>query len=371
MRIALDYRPALRARTGVGSWAFHLARALAARGDVDLTLFSSSWKDRPHPDDLARLGGARVVDRRWPVRVLNFSWHRLEWPSIERLAGLDFDIAHSLHPLLMPARRAAQVVTIHDLDFLENPGRAEAEMRRDYPRLVREHAHRAAHVIAVSHYTARQIERHLDLPASRVSVCYPGGPEWMGLAGQPAHRSPEHILFVGTLERRKNIGTLLDAYAALVGRRPESPPLVLAGRARAEAAVWLEQIARRPLAGRVRYLGYVSEEERQRLFETAALFVFPSLEEGFGLPVVEAMAAGVPVIVSNRGALPEVVAEAGLVVEAEDADALSSAMERMLADAALQAAMVAQGLRRAAGFRWDETAVSVLAAYQRARERCT
>jgi glycosyltransferase involved in cell wall biosynthesis len=371
VRIAIDYRPALRTRTGVGYWVFHLARALLAHGRLDLTLFTSSWKDRPLPDDVSRLEGARIVDRRLPVRVLNLLWHRVEWPSIERLAGEPFDVAYSPHPLLMPARRAAQVVTIHDLDFLTNPERAGAEIRRDYPRLVRDHAWRAAHVIVISHYTARQVERHLGLPPERMTVCYPGVPDWVSREGQPIHRTAEHVLFVGTLERRKNIGTLLDAYAALVARRPEAPPLVLAGRARPEAAPWLERIARPPLAGRVRCLGYVSEEHRRHLFETAALFVMPSLEEGFGLPVVEAMGAGVPVVVSNRGALPEVVEQAGLVVEAEDAQALSGAMERMLADEAFRSAAVAQGLRRAARFRWDDTARSVLTAYERALGRCT
>jgi glycosyltransferase involved in cell wall biosynthesis len=371
VRIAIDYRPALRARTGVGYWVFHLAQALIAHGGLDLTLFTSSWKDRPLPDDVSRLAGARFVDRRLPVRLLNYLWHRLEWPPIEQLAGQGFEIAHSPHPLLMPARRAAQVVMIHDLDFLTSPERAEAEVRRDYPRLVRDHARRAAQVIVVSHYTARQVERHLDVPAERMTVCYPGMPDWVSRDGQPIHRAAEHVLFVGTLERRKNIGTLLDAYADLVGRQPATLPLVLAGRARPEAAAWLEQIARPPLAGRVRYLGYVSEEERRRLFETAALLVLPSLDEGFGLPVLEAMGAGVPVVVSNRGALPEVVEQAGLVVEAEDAEALSGAMERMLGDEALRSASVALGLRRAARFRWDETARSVLTAYERALGRCT
>jgi glycosyltransferase involved in cell wall biosynthesis len=110
----------------------------------------------------------------------------------------------------------------------------------------------------------------------------------------------------------------------------------------------------------------VSEEQRRHLFETAALFVLPSLDEGFGLPVVEAMGAGVPVVVSNRGALPEVVEDAGLVVDADDVDALSRAMERLLSDEALRAAAVARGLRRAERFQWAETARSVLAAYERA-----
>ena len=139
MHILLDYRPALRDRTGVGEYAHELARALAATaapGDR-LTLFTSSWSDRADRG-LRDWPSTIVVDRRVPVRVLNWAWHRLGWPPIELLAG-DIDMAQSLHPLMLPARRAKRVVTIHDLDFLTHPERTSAEIRRDYPALVRHH----------------------------------------------------------------------------------------------------------------------------------------------------------------------------------------------------------------------------------------
>lgn len=380
MRIVVDFRSALRARTGVGQTVFHLVRALAERGalaheldgsaggaaPLDITIFTSSWKDRPTAADLAQLSGVRVADRRLPVRALNFLWHRLGWPPIELLTGRRFDVAYSPHPLLMPARNAAQVVMIHDLDFLAHPERTAAEIRRDYPKLVREHAHGAAHVIVPSHYTARQVETELGLSADRISVCYPGTPDWAPSDEEPRDRRRQHVLFVGTLEERKNIGTLLAAYADLLRRRPDLPPLVLAGGARPEASCWLESIERPPLAGKVRHLGYVSDERRRELFESAALFVLPSREEGFGMPALEAMAAGVPVVVSNRGALPEVVGDAGLIVEADDREALEGAMERMLTDEAFAAASAGKGIQRARRFRWANTASCVLEAFERA-----
>ncbi len=356
---------------------FHLVRALAERGvqakGLDITLFTSSWKDRPSAADLEQLPGVRVIDRRVPVRTLNYLWHRLEWPPVELLAGRRFDIAYSPHPLLLPSRSAAQVVMIHDLDFLAHPERTSAEIRRDYPKLVREHAHRAAHVIVPSHYTARQVETELGLDIERMTVCYPGPPDgWLAdseTGDRPrADRPRRHVLFLGTLEERKNVGTLLEAYADLAGRHPDVPPLVLAGRSGPEARPWLESIERPPLAGRVRYAGYVPDEQRRELFETAALFVLPSREEGFGMPALEAMAAGVPVVVSNRGALPEVVDDAGLVVEPEDTEALAGAMERMLTDEAFAAASAAKGIQRARRFRWANTASCVIEAFERALE---
>ena len=132
VRILVDYRPALRQRTGVGEYIHQLVRAYtAAHADEEVLLFTSSWKDRP-ASTVAADTGARVVDRRIPVRILNYLWHRREWPPAEMLAG-PVDVAHSAHPLLLPARRAAQVVTIHDLFFLsERSEDATAEIRRDY-----------------------------------------------------------------------------------------------------------------------------------------------------------------------------------------------------------------------------------------------
>jgi hypothetical protein len=134
VRILVDYRPALRARTGVGEYIHQLVKAYtASHTDEEMLLFTSSWRDRPSAAVSADTG-ARVIDRRIPVSILNYLWHRHEWPPVEMLAG-DVAVAHSAHPLLMPARRAAQIVTIHDLFFLSNVDQTRAEIRRDYPKL--------------------------------------------------------------------------------------------------------------------------------------------------------------------------------------------------------------------------------------------
>src|SRR4051812_41210584 len=153
-----------------------MARALArslSPSDA-LILFSSSWKDRLEP---AHIAGTVTVDARVPVKILNWAWHRLEWPPAERFAG-PVNVAHSAHPLLMPARGARQVVTIHDLDFLDHSERTRAEIRRDYARLAPLHARRAAAVVAVSEFTAEQIVRRLGVPRDRIVVCPPGAPAW-------------------------------------------------------------------------------------------------------------------------------------------------------------------------------------------------
>lgn len=362
MRVLLDYRAALRERSGVGEYTHQLTRALVRAGGhgrgVDLTVFSSSRKDRLPAD--AELAGAGRVDRQIPVRLLNFAWHRLGWPSAESLAGQSFDIVHSMHPLLMPARRAAQVVTIHDLNFLRHPERTRAEVRRDYPALARAHAHRADRVIVVSQFTASDVTRLLDLPPDRMSVCSPGGPAWA-----PRERTPDegYVLFFGTLEPRKNVGGLLDAYEMLAARRRDLPQLVLAGKATEQSTPWLERIRTAPLSGLVRHLGYIDPDKRRDLYAGARMLVQPSFEEGFGLPVLEAMTVGVPVVASSAGALPEVGGDAVRLVDANAPETIAAEIERLLDDTALAASCVERGFARAAHYNWDRTAADTLDAY--------
>ena len=375
MRILLDYRPALRQRTGVGEYAHQLARALAAlpagEGGVTVELFTSSWKDRPSPAALAELGGiARIVDRRVPVRALNWAWHRLRWPPAEMLAGAGYDVVHSPHPLLLPARRAARVLTIHDLDFLRHPERTRDEIHRDYPAFVRRDTRAADGVIVPSAHVGRLVTELLGLDPARVAVCPEGGPGWArDRARPPGNRDGKYLLFLGTLEPRKNVQGLLDAYAALVTRWPEAPPLVLAGRQTPDADLWIEASRRPPLAGRVEYRGYVPDEAKRPLFEGARLLVLPSFDEGFGLPAVEAMTLGIPVVASNHGALPEVCGGAALLVDPDDRGSICSGMERVLREPGLAERLAERGTARAADFSWTHSAELTLDAYRRAVAR--
>jgi glycosyltransferase involved in cell wall biosynthesis len=371
MRILVDYRPALSARTGVGEYVHSLVRAYAAAYDNDLTAFTSSWKDRPSSALGAELG-ARVVDRRVPVSVLNFLWHRIEWPPVESLAG-DVDIVHAFHPLLIPARRAAQVVTIHDLFFLDHPEQTRAEIRRDYVHLTARHAQRADAVITPSVYTKTLVSERLKVAPDRIYVCPPGAPSWQSLGREPRAPADGYILFLGTLEPRKNLGVLLDAYLELLDKARRVPRLLIAGGATPAAGPWLDRIARDPLTRVVSYAGYINNADRERLYAGARAVVLPSLDEGFGLTVLEAMSAGIPVLASNRGSLPEVVGPEGVLLDPHDTSAWASAIERVAADARWADSLGRTGLERARTFAWKESAVLVHQAYTdavaRRRER--
>jgi glycosyltransferase involved in cell wall biosynthesis len=365
VRILIDYRPALRHRTGVGLWVARLVEALAERQAatmLEITVFSSSWKDRLATTLPAGITG---VDRRVPVGLLNWLWHHGEWPPVELLATGPFDIVHSPSPLLIPTRRAARVVTIHDVDFLSHPERAVREIRRDYPALARSHAHRADAVVVPSAHTGDEVARRLEVPRDRIVVCPNGAPDWPARTRPPA---AGHLLFVGSLTPRKNVDRLLTAYEQLRERQPQTPPLVLAGQSTPESSLTLARLTRSPLAGHVRHEGYVDERQLRKLYEGAVLLVLPSLDEGFGIPALEAMTVGVPVIAAARGALPEVVGDAGLLVDPFDVSALAAALERMLSDAQLRDRLSLAGGAQARRFSWRASAAALTGAYAQAIE---
>jgi glycosyltransferase involved in cell wall biosynthesis len=368
VRILVDYRPALRERTGVGEFVHELVRALSQQpGDDHIAVFSSSWKDRPDPALASQMPSIEIVDVKVPVRGLVWSWNRLEWPPVEWFAG-PCDVVHSQSPLLIPAQHAAQVVTVHDLDFLRHPEQMSAEIRRDYPALARSHAARAHAVVVSSRYAAGEVTRELQLDPSRVHVCPPGRPSWAEEVRRRRHADGgrgHHILFMGTLSLRKNVGTLLEAYARLRSQVPGAPPLVLAGHRTAASSRWEARCEQIPLKGHITITGYVDAAQKIDLYANAAMLVLPSYEEGFGLPVLEAMACGVPVVISSRGSLPEVAGNAATPVDPDDVDGFVAQMQALLED---PSEAIERGVQQALGYNWAACAVAARQAYQSAIE---
>ena len=371
VRILVDYRPALRERTGVGEFVHELSKALSQQSEGDqIALFTSSWKDRPDPTLASQMPSIRLVDVKVPVRALVWSWNRMEWPPVEWFTG-PCDVVHSQSPLLIPVNNAAQVVTVHDLDFLRHPDQMSAEIRRDYPGLARSHAARAHAVVVSSRYAAGEVTRELQLDASRVHVCPPGRPAWADGVRErrqetrPARDGRGHILFMGTLSVRKNVGTLLEAYARLRSTVTNVPPLVLAGHRTPASARWEARCEQTPLKDHVTITGYVDAAQKIDLYANAAMLVLPSYEEGFGLPVLEAMACGVPVVISSRGSLPEVAGPAATPIDPDDVDGFVAQMQALLED---PADAITRGIQQASGYSWAACAVAARQAYQSAIE---
>jgi len=366
MEFGLDVRPSLSRPTGVGTYVLGLAERLPALAPEDrFSYFSASLKERyperPWPPNV------RLVDRRIPVRGLNAAWNRFGWPPLDRLVDRSLDLVHSPTPLLIPCKRGRRVVTLHDLFFLKHPDLVEGETRRDFVTLVRDHVKRADGVICVSEYTASEARRLLDVPDDKIAVTPHGVDPAFREEPPPSSvddmlrrlRLPRGgILYVGSAEKRKNLVPLVMAYMALARRR-RLPPLVLAG----PGSDWAQGGSR--VGPQIFATGYLERADVRSLMAASAALVLPSLEEGFGLPVVEAMAAGLPVVCSRGSALAEVAGDAASLVDPHDTNGLLHAVERVLEDRPLAAELRRRGLERSRAFEWSTTASRTLAFYRK------
>jgi glycosyltransferase involved in cell wall biosynthesis len=369
VRALLDARPALDpVRTGVGHYAERLIRHLP-RVDPEGTY--TAWY--LHARGLLRprrffadVPGLRERASRVPARLFQpVSW-RLRAPRVEWLAG-DFDVLLATNFLPPPTGHPERaVLVVHDLAFEVYPRTApqiDERWRRRFARAVR----RCGAVIVPSVSAKGDLVARHGIPEDRVHAI-PHGVDAEAFAAVPAEelarvrarygiRGP-YVLFVGGLEPRKNVVALVRAFAA---SGVEASLVIAGGRVRwfpaEEARIFAE--ARRlpePVRSRVVMTGYVSEPDKRALIAGAVALAYPSLYEGFGLPVLEAMAAGTPVLTSNVSSLPEVAGEDALLVDPKDEHAIAEGLRRIVEDAVLRERLIGPGRARAAGYTWEATA---------------
>jgi glycosyltransferase involved in cell wall biosynthesis len=353
-------RPALSRPTGVGNYLQNLVAALAhIDPENQYHLFSSSWKDR---FPVVFYGSNfKIHDHRWPVRVLNFAWNHLSYPPIESFLKTSLDVGHSPTPLVMPTRNARTITTIYDLYFYKHPEQATREMRTDYPDLLKRHCMRSNAIIAISDHTKSQIVELVGVPSSHIYTIRLGvdpfyfqrvsSSEAMEVLNRLKIPGP-YLLFVGTREPRKNLSVLLEAYRNL----KEQVFLVLAG-----PSGWGPE--RNDLAEGVIVTDYLSKTDLRVLYQRAAAVVSPSLEEGFGLPLVEGMASEIPVIASRIPASQEVCNNSCVYFDPENAEELAETIRNVLSDQQLRETMITKGKERVKKFSWKETAKKTLDLY--------
>ena len=353
---------------GLEVYARRLAEALAARDDVQLTLL------------LARPGVAEGgwTDLGLVVALPTDPRRRVEWvlgdqvhvPRAAAKAGAE--VVHSLASTGPLVGRVPRVVTVHDLNYLMFPethfGLRAAGMRLLVPAAAR----RSRRVMVSSEATKADLIRRLKLPANMIDVV----PLALGHPPAPALHSREQtragldagarsvLLTVSAKRPHKNLMRLLGALARVPQER--RPLLVMPGYRTPHEAELRDRAAELGVAADVRLLGWISDHELEDLYRAADVFVFPSLHEGFGMPVLDAMARGVPVATSGRTSLAEVAGDAALLFEPEDESSIADAIERLLGDQELARQLVTAGVEQARRFTWDATAAGAVASYRRA-----
>jgi glycosyltransferase involved in cell wall biosynthesis len=377
MRIGFDLRPFLREETGVGIYFKNLLFTLSKMDQSnEYFLFSSSLKDRFIPKKIPIFAKGNFVDLRYPVKVVNFLWYRLGWPTLDFFFKTNLDMTHSPTPVPLPTT-GKKIITVHDLFFLDFPEMTDKEARQVFSRRIIKFLQEADGIVAVSQFTQQQLMEKFVLDREKIKVIHHGInlKEWETYEQESLERTKislslpsEFLLFVGAHEPRKNLPNLLRALR-IVHDRYQKIPLVLVGRRGLDTDNVKKIILQLGLDSWVKVLGYLEEKQLKDIYRLASVFVFPSLWEGFGIPILEAMASNLPIITSRSAALPEIAQEAALYVDPDDPGDLAAKIIHVLEDQSLQKRLISVGEKRVAQFRWEKAALDTLNFYHSVLER--
>lgn len=293
------------------------------------------------------------------------------WTFARALDAARLDLFHALTPSLPLTYGGRSIVTVHDLFIYDHPEWFPPGQMFSTRVVVPLSVKRAHHIIAVSEATKQDVIKRFRIPEERMSVIPEGAmvkKERENRRMQSTQTADRYLLFIGTLEPRKNLERLIEAFDLLYASSKSfrGLQLVIAGGRGWKHERVLKKIIHAKAGPNIRYVGYVSHNDKIDLLKNAAAFVFPSLNEGFGLPVLEAMALGAPVIAGNSGALPEIVGRSGVLVNPAKTKEIARAIKKVLNSPRLQQDLRAKGKRRAAAFTWEKTAKKTLEVYRRA-----
>jgi glycosyltransferase involved in cell wall biosynthesis/GT2 family glycosyltransferase len=365
MRVILDGTAFLDRRTGVGVFLNEVTRRLVGRPGLEVGAFAMTLLGYGEFERRVPLG-VHAFTRPIPAPQLRRRWAVADDPVIEWWTGAA-DVVHGPNFLVPPTHGAAEVVTVHDLTPLHYPEMCTEEVRL-YPRYIERAANRGAWVHTVSHHVADEVRAHFSIDPERV-VVVPNGivsvPDSDPAVGRALAHGHPYVLAVGTIEPRKDHPSLVRAFDLVADEHPDLRLVVVGGDG------WGVDAFESALAGarhadRVVRLGWVSEGDRMALLHGAELLAYASIYEGFGLPPLEAMTAGIPVVATAAGAVPEVVGDAAEVVAVGDVEALAGAMATVLTDEGRRRDLVRLGHRNVERYSWDATADGMVDLYERA-----
>ena len=372
MRLGFDLRPFLREETGVGTYLRNLLFQLA---EIDRTneyfLFSSSWKDRFPADKVPPFERHKFRDFRLPVRVLNSLWQKRRFPSLDFFFRTELDLTHSATPLILPTR-GKKVITVHDTFFMDFPDRAGEEAGKVFFRLAAASFRDADGIVTPSTVTAVEIISRFAVDEQKVKVIPHGlDKRFLGevsAADLKATRKrcnlpPSFLLFVGAQVPRKNLVRFVEALK-IVHLHGLQIPLVLVGPGGEDSGAIRAKAESLGIGHWVMSTGYLEESDVINTYRLATAFVMPSVCEGFGMPLIEAMASGVPIAASQASAIPEVCRDAAVYFQPQSAESMAEKVGSVVEDEALRKRLIARGKERAGDFSWERAATETLAFYE-------
>jgi len=376
MRIGIDISRTIEESTGVGYYAKHLVSGLAkVDPDNDYLLYGifydchpRGWKNASIPPS----SNFRLHQRESPSWLVRRQWINFGHYKEKLLGGID--LLHSTAYTLPPVSDTNMIVTIHDLSCFVLPQFHTSENCQFVTRNVHHASRRARFIIADSESTKREVKRFLHVPDEKIEVIYLAAAESFYREALPSsitkvkktyRITKPYFLAVGSLEPRKNLSRALIAFKALIETGKVDYQFVIAGGKGWKNESFDTALKRLNIDDRLVVTGYVAEEDLLPLYQGADVFLYPSLYEGFGLPVLEAMASGVPVVTSNTSSLPEVAGDAALLVKPMEVFDIYEAMEALATRPDLREECRRKGFKRSRIFTWEETARKTLTLYQK------
>lgn len=374
MRIGIDCRTILNPksgeRAGVGHYTYYLVKNLLKLDKKNEYVLYFDWRVQ----DTREFEQPNVKLKHFPFsqynKFLPFAYSHMLITAYLMKEGLDvFHSPISSLPLTYPKK---SIITVHDLAIYKNPAWFPSQIFST-KLLVPQSLRKADRIIAVSASTKKDLKEIFNVADKKIKVVYEGAVINKILVNNKNIDSlskfklwPNYMIFIGTLEPRKNIVTLLRAYKKLLdsGQQFKKYQLVLAGYKGYKNDEVFSEIRALKLDKQVKYIGYVTQNQKVELLKKAVCFIFPSSYEGFGLPILEAMALGTPVISSNVSSMPEVAGQAALLVDPEKEQAITAALKKLLSDKKLQASLKKRGIGQAKKFSWERSAAETLKVYE-------
>ncbi len=372
--IGIDYTPAYEQGAGIGRYVRELIAALARiDSETKYKLFvAGAGQHKPLPASPGPNFSWHTtrLSPRWLARL----WHKARIPySVENWLG-DIGLFHATDFVLPPVHRTTYtILTVHDLSFVHVPQATSPRLKKYLDRVVPRSVLRADHVLADSYATKDDLVARYHTPPEKITVL------WGGVDQRFRHVSDAHqlaavraryglgnwpfLLTVGTVQPRKNYVRLCEAVSRIIPAYPDIHLVIAGGKGWLDDPIY-STVARLGLEERIHFIGFVDDDDLPALYSMAEVVPYVSLYEGFGFPVLEAMACGTPVVASNTSSIPEVTGDAAILVDPIDVDAITEALQTVLASPALQSALKEKGLKQAAHFTWEDAARKLVEVYQ-------
>lgn len=374
MKIALELQPAIKNRTGVGWYTYELIKRLKSSENEYFAYIFNFLERNDLNRELGELNIETVVSKYIPYGIYNRLWNYVPI-SYNNLFPEKADIYHFFNFLVPPRVKGKVIVTVYDMVYKQYP---ETMAKKNIARLERDlirSVNRADIIITISENSKKEIIEYLNIPESKIEIVYPGvelqqyNKTYSAIEKECIKKKynlpEEYILYLGTLEPRKNIESIIDSYAQYKKNYTGKLKLIIAGKKGWMFESIFEMVKKNNLQEDIIFIGYVDERDKPLLYKMSRMFIFPSLYEGFGMPVLEAMAAGVPVITSNNSSIPEVAGEAAILLNAQDIEGMVVAINQLDKDSSLRKKLILEGLKQSSKFTWENSIEQLISVYNK------